>query len=63
MPGIQTANGKAFEYACLLALYNSLQASEDVTIEDSPQMRTAKKLYDNMPGAAQLELLRAAMRR
>lgn len=45
MPGIQTANGKAFEYACLLAFYNTLQTDEDVTIEDSPQMRTARNLY------------------
>lgn len=60
MPGIQTANGKAFEYACLLALYNALQTGEDVTIEDSPQMRTARNLYYNMLGDNQLELLRAA---
>lgn len=60
MPGLQTANGKAFEYACLLALYNSLQANEDVTIEDSPQMRTARNLYSNMPTDNQEQLLRAA---
>ena len=60
MPSTQTANGKAFEYACLLALYNSLQANEDVTIEDSPQMRTARNLYNNMPDDSQTELLRAA---
>lgn len=60
MPGIQTANGKAFEYACLLALYNALQASEDITIEDSPQMQTARNLYDNMPDDSRGELLRAA---
>lgn len=60
MPGIQTANGKAFEYACLLALYNALQASEDITIEDSPQMRTARNLYNNMPDDSRGELLRAA---
>lgn len=60
MPGIQTANGKAFEYACLLALYNALQENEEVTIEDSPQMRTAKNLYNNMSYNSQIELLRAA---
>lgn len=60
MPGIQTANGKAFEYACLFALYNALQAREDVTIEDSPQMRTAKSLYNRMPGDSQHKLLQAA---
>lgn len=60
MSGIQTSNGKAFEYACLLALYNTLQTIEDVTIEDSPQMRTAKNLYNNMSDNSQNELLRAA---
>lgn len=60
MPGIQTANGKAFEYACLLALYEALHTSEDITIEDSPQMRTAKHLYEGMPADSQTELLRAA---
>ena len=60
MSGIQTANGKAFEYACLLALYNTLQASEYVTIEDSQQMRTARNLYNNMLDDVQIELLRAA---
>ncbi len=60
MPGIQTANGKAFEYACLLTLYNNLRAAEDVTIEDSPQMRTAKSLYEQMSSKSRNELIRAA---
>lgn len=60
MPGIQTANGKAFEYACLLALYNALQESEDVTIQDSPQMCTARNLFKNMPASSQNSLMRAA---
>lgn len=60
MPGIQTANGKAFEYACLLALYNALQASGDVVIEDSPQKHTAETLFSNMPANRQTELMRAA---
>lgn len=60
MSGTQTANGKAFEYACMLALYNALQISEDITVEDSPQMRTARKLYSNMPDDRKNKLLRAA---
>jgi len=28
MSGIQTRNGKAFEYACILALYNALKDSQ-----------------------------------
>lgn len=60
MPGIQTANGKAFEYACILALYETLNSSEDVTIEDSPQMRTARNLFDSMTEQNRIELIRAA---
>ncbi len=60
MPGIQTANGKAFEFACLLALYNALHTIEDIIIEDSPQMRTARNLFESMPEQSQSELLRAA---
>lgn len=44
--GIQTANGKAFEYACVLGLFNALKETGDVQIELSPQLETAKKLYD-----------------
>lgn len=60
MSGIQTANGKAFEYACLLALYNTLHKIEDITIEDSPQMLTAKTLFESMSEQNKSELLRAA---
>ena len=60
MPGTQTANGKAFEYACILALYNALCANEDIIIEDSPQMSTARNLYSNMSENSQNELLQAA---
>ncbi|MEG0900137.1 MAG: HaeIII family restriction endonuclease [Oscillospiraceae bacterium] len=44
--GIQTANGKAFEYACVLALYNDLHELQQVQIEESPQLNTAKALYE-----------------
>lgn len=60
MQGIQTANGKAFEYACLLAIYDALSGNEDVTIEDSPQMRTARNLFNGMHADIQYELMRAA---
>ena len=46
--GIQTANGKAFEYACVLALYRDLHEAQQVQIEDSPQLNTAKSLYDRI---------------
>ncbi len=44
--GIQTSNGKAFEYACIIALYEKLAVEQQVVIESSPQMSTARKLYE-----------------
>lgn len=35
--GIQTANGKAFEYACVLGVYNELATIQKIEIEVSPQ--------------------------
>ena len=46
--GIQTSNGKAFEYACVLALHEQLDNGQRIIIETSPQMETAQKLYDEM---------------
>lgn len=46
--GIQTSNGKAFEYACVIALYDQLEKGQKIAIEDSLQIRTAKKLYDEI---------------
>ena len=43
--GIQTSNGKAFEYACVIALHEQLEKGQKIIIEDSPQMKTAQKLY------------------
>lgn len=60
MSGIQTTNGKAFEYACLLALFAALHKNEDVRIEDSPQKRTAEHLFQSLPANEQQELAKAA---
>ena len=57
---MQTANGKAFEYACLSAFYHTLQTGGEVVVEDSPQMRTARNLYHTMSGEVQRELWQAA---
>ena len=38
-------NGKAFEYACLQSLYDSLSPTQDVSIEDTLQLDTAKKFF------------------
>jgi len=56
----QTENGKAFEYACLDALYNALKETGEVEIEDSPQMRTAKTFFENADDEAKSKLLLAA---
>ena len=55
----QTANGKAFEYACLLSLFNSLKA-DDIIVLESPQMDTARQLYNTMNDDVKSDLLRAA---
>ena len=46
--GIQTKNGKAFEYACVVALYDELTAFGGVEIEESTQLETARGLYDSV---------------
>lgn len=46
--GIQISNGKAFEYACIIALHEQLGEEQSIVIEDSPQMATAKKQYDDI---------------
>ncbi len=46
--GIQTSNGKAFEYACIIALCEQLDSEQSVLIELSPQIKTAQKLYDEI---------------
>lgn len=49
--GIQTQNGKAFEYACVVALNEALLEYGRVEIEESPQLDTARCLYDEInPG-------------
>lgn len=58
--GIQTANGKAFEYACVLALYNDLHQTQQVQIEDSQQLSTAKAQYDSIAGEMRSSLDSAA---
>ena len=59
--GIQTANGKAFEYACVLAIYNALSSIQKIEIEDSPQLKTASSLYEGMDEKMQETLDKAAI--
>lgn len=46
--GTQVTNGKAFEYACILALYMDLKGTQDISIENSPQLETAQDFYKSM---------------
>ena len=59
--GSQTDKGKAFEYACLKALYDKLSTGDEVTIEDSPQMRTAKKCFELQDDKTKADLYAAAV--
>lgn len=43
--GKQTVTGKAFEYSCLKALYDSLSGHQDVSVMDTPQLTVAKNAY------------------
>lgn len=58
--GIQTSNGKAFEYACVLALREQLSSGQEVVIYNSPQMETAKKLYKDVSAEMRVSLDAAA---
>jgi len=58
--GIQTSNGKAFEFACTIALCEQLDHGQNITIESSPQMDTARKLYDEMDSEMKASLDAAA---
>lgn len=59
--GIQTANGKAFEYACVLAVYEELHSNQSIVIDNSPQLLTAKGMYESVHESLQ-EALDAAAR-
>lgn len=59
--GIQTANGKAFEYACVLSVCHELSLTQKVEIEDSQQIRTAASLYESMNSEMRMALDCAAM--
>jgi hypothetical protein len=60
MSGIQTTNGKAFEYACLRALYGALSGSQDVSIEQTAPLETAEKFYTDAPDIFKDKLNQAA---
>ncbi len=45
--GIQTSNGKAFEYACLLSLNHALSGTQQVVIEQNSALDVAMERYIN----------------
>ena len=58
--GIQTKNGKAFEYACIISLYDKLNEHGNVEIEESSQLKTAQSLYEEIDGEMKRSLDKAA---
>ena len=57
--GIQTTFGKAFEYACVYAIYDKYKGTQQIIIENTPQMRTAKNCFDTA-GEKQIDFMDAA---
>lgn len=55
----QTDLGKAFEYACVDALYRRYKDVQAVEIEETPQMRTARTKYETV-GQKKQDLTEAA---
>jgi hypothetical protein len=53
-------NGKAFEYACLQALNESLSPTQDVTVEMTPQFYTARECFITSTQKFQEKFVRAA---
>lgn len=49
MSGIQTKNGKAFEYACLKAMQDVLSPGQLVEVDEDAAYKTAKSSYDALP--------------
>ena len=60
MSGIQTKNGKAFEYACLDALNRALSPSQSIVVESTPPLKTASTAYKNASSLMQDKLSKAA---
>jgi hypothetical protein len=57
---IQVKNGKAFEYACLNSLYSALSPAQEVLVENTPQLETARNAYMIAPDELREDLNKAA---
>ncbi|MDR2545955.1 MAG: HaeIII family restriction endonuclease [Lachnospiraceae bacterium] len=60
MGNVQVKNGKAFEYACLESLYESLSPAQYVSIEDTPQLVTARDAFMTASDELRVKLRSAA---
>lgn len=58
--GIQTKYGKAFEYACVISLKNDLSGRQQVEIEESAAMSSAKADYESVEDSMKGDLRKAA---
>lgn len=58
----QTENGKAFEYACLKALFDKLSPSQPISIITTPQYETAKNFFSLIDSEMRENLYKAALR-
>lgn len=56
----QTEKGKAFEYACLLAIYNSISSFQQVQIENNSALSIAEKYYIKAGPVEKLNMDKAA---
>lgn len=58
--GKQTETGKAFEYACAFVLFQRYSQYTTVKLLDSPQMKTAKRAFENLGIKEQKEYMQGA---
>lgn len=56
----QTELGKAFEYACVEAFYKKYSEFQEVELEETAQMKTARKFYRNLTYKKKIDLFLAA---
>lgn len=56
----QTKKGKAFEYACLVALQNDLKDNQDIAIDQTEALETARKFYEQSDAKIIYKLDKAA---
>lgn len=60
MMGKQTEQGKAFEYACVTAIYEKYKATQVIEVEESQQMKTARRFFDGLDRMKRYNLMLAA---